>query len=325
MSVIGARAFWVAAPGRGEIRACDLTPPVQGEVLVRTLYTGISRGTEALVFAGRVPPSQYGAMRAPFQEGEFPAPVKYGYLNVGVVEEGPGELAGRTVFCLFPHQTRYVVPADRVVPLPPEVPPERAVLAGNLETALNGLWDAAVRPGDRVAVVGAGAVGALAAWLAGGMPGCDVRLIDTDPAKAAIAERLGVAFSDTAGCGAGWADVVIHASGHPDGLVTALRLAGFEATVLELSWFGDQPVLLPLGEDYHAKRLILRSSQVGTVSQAQRARWDHRRRLALALSLLTEPALDIMIGAECRFEQLPEVMAGPCREANGALCWRVVY
>ncbi len=321
-----ARAFWIVAPGRGEIRSEALPSPGPGEVRVRALFGAISRGTESLVFAGRVPPSQYRAMRAPFQGGEFPAPVKYGYLSVGRVEHGPPDLLGATVFSLYPHQTRYVVPVDAVVPVPAGVPARCAVLAGNMETALNGIWDAAVRPGDRVAVVGAGVVGCLAAWLTARIPGCEVRLIDLEPARAGIAGRLGVPFVAAAKAEpAGDCDVVIHASGAPEGLVTALGLAGFEATVLELSWFGNRPVALPLGEAFHAKRLVLRSSQVGAVAAAQRGRWSHRRRLALALALLEDPSLEALITGESRFDELPATMARLAATPGGALCHRIVY
>src|SRR5881227_441363 len=147
-----ARAFWLRSPGEGEIREVSLPAPREDEVLVRSLYSGVSRGTETLVFRGGVPRSQYATMRAPFQEGEFPGPVKYGYLNVGAVEQGPAELLGRNVFCLYPHQTAYVVPAAAVSVVPEGVPPDRAVLAGTLETAVNALWDTAPLIGDRVTV-----------------------------------------------------------------------------------------------------------------------------------------------------------------------------
>lgn len=318
------RAFWVAAPGRGEIRSEPLPPLGLGEVRVRTLYSGISRGSEALVFRGEVPPSEHQRMRAPFQAGEFAAPVKYGYISVGRVEAGAPELVGRTVFCLYPHQDLYQVPAEAVHPLPEAVPARRAVLAANLETAVNGLWDAALRIGDRIAVVGAGTLGCLVAWLAGRIPGCRVELIDVDPARAPVAAALGVGFArpDDAD---GEADLVIHASGAPAGLATALGLAGFEASVVELSWFGDRLVPLPLGAAFHQRRLSLRSSQVGAVAAAQRPRWDHRRRLGLALSLLADPALDVLITGEDRFEDLPEVMARLAAGAPGTLCHRIVY
>jgi len=317
-----ARAFWITAAGRGEIRAEQLPAPRDGDALVRALYSGISRGTESLVLAGRVPPSEYARMRAPFQAGEFPAPVKYGYASVGRVEEGPATLRGRAVFCLYPHQTHYIVPASALHLLPEDVPPSRAVLAANLETALNGLWDAAPRLGDRIAVVGGGTVGCLVAWLAARMPGCAVELVDVAPERAAVAAKLGVRFASPAQA-ARDADCVIHASGSADGLVTALGLAGDEATVVELSWFGDRAVTLPLGAAFHPRRLTLKSSQVGSIPPAQRPRWSHRRRLELALALLAEPALDALISGECAFDALPAVL--PALVEGTALCHRVRY
>ena len=319
-----AEAFWITGAQTGEIRAAELPVPGEGEVLVRTRFSGISRGTECLVFGGGVPASQYQAMRAPFQEGDFPWPVKYGYCSVGVVEQGPEALRGREVFCLYPHQSRYVVPAAAVLPLPAGLPAGRAVLAANMETALNGLWDAAPRPGDRIAVVGAGVVGCLLAHLAARIPGCRVQLLDIDPDKAGVAERLDVPFAGPEDAAAD-CDLVFHASGAPEGLVTALGLAGFEATVIEMSWFGDRPVPLPLGEAFHARRLTLKSSQVGQVAPARRARWDHRRRLAKALELLAEPRLDALITGEAAFRALPETLRALYQAPAGALCHRITY
>ena len=319
-----ARAFWVTAPGRGEIRSVPLAPPREDEVLVRTCFSGVSRGTEALVFAGRVPRSEWARMRAPFQEGDFPAPVKYGYMNVGVVEAGPSGLRGRTVFVLFPHQTHYVVPAARIHPLPEGLPPRRAVLAANMETAVNGLWDARPHLGDRITVIGAGTVGCLVAWLAARVAGCRVQLVDVNAARAAVAQALGVGFADPAGA-ASDADLVIHASGDPEGLALALRLAGMEATVVEMSWFGDRPVPLALGEAFHANRLVVRSSQVGRIAPAQRARWDATRRMRLALELLQDDRLDVLLTGETAFESLPQAMAELASGAGHPLCHLVTY
>ncbi|HEY7454916.1 MAG TPA: hypothetical protein VH683_10140, partial [Thermoleophilaceae bacterium] len=190
-----AHAYWLRGPGRGEIRPVALPEPDSGDVVVRTLRSGVSRGTETLVFRGGVPPSQYAAMRAPFQEGDFPGPVKYGYLNVGAVEEGPPELRGRTVFCLYPHQTAYVVPAGAVSVVPDDIPPARAVLAGTVETAVNALWDAAPLVGDRIAVVGAGMVGCCVARLLARFPGVEVTLVDVDASRAEVAAALGAGFA----------------------------------------------------------------------------------------------------------------------------------
>ncbi len=319
-----ARAFWVAAPGRGEIREEALRPPGEGEVVISALYSGISRGTEALVFSGRVPPSEWDRMRAPFQEGTFPAPVKYGYSMVGRVEHGPDALTGRIVFVLHPHQTRFIVPAGDVHVLTDGIDPRRVVLAANLETALNGVWDAMPHLGDRIAVIGAGTVGCLAAWLLSRIPGCDVELIDINPRRAAVALALGVRFAEPPAAAVD-ADLVIHASGAPEGLELALRVAGVEARIVELSWYGDRTVPLSLGSAFHARRLTIASSQVGRIPPSQRARWDNRRRMQLVLALLRDPHLDALISGESPFEELPEVMATLAQAPGDTLCHRIRY
>jgi NADPH:quinone reductase-like Zn-dependent oxidoreductase len=321
---LSSRAFWLRYPGHGEIRPATLSPPGVDEVLVRTLHSGVSRGTETLVFRGGVPPSQYDSMRAPFQEGDFPGPVKYGYLNVGIVEEGPPALLGRTVFCLYPHQTRYVVPVTAVTPVPDTVPPARAVLAGTVETAVNALWDAAPLVGDRIAVVGAGMVGCCVAGILARFPGARVQLVDADPRRAAVAEALGVDFALPADA-AGECDLVVHASATSDGLARSLELLASDGTVIELSWYGDRQVSLPLGEHFHSRRLVIRSSQVGTVSPAQRGRRTFADRLAVSLELLADPAFDALISGECDFEELPEVLPRLTSGELPALCHLVSY
>lgn len=333
-----ARQFWIRSPGRGEIVQADLPPAQAGQVLVRAICSGVSRGTESLVFTGRVPPSQHRAMRAPFQEGEFPGPVKYGYASVGTVEQvepaGTGaavtdggaaaDLAGRTVFCLYPHQDLYRVPASAVTPVPADVPAGRAVLAANLETAVNVAWDARPAVGDRIVVIGAGVVGLLAAWLCRQVPGADVTVVDVNPARASAARALGLAF-ETEPPRAADADLVVHASGRPDGLRSALGAAGVEGAVVEASWYGSESVPLPLGEQFHSRRLTLRSSQVGRVPPDRAPRWSRARRLRLALDLLRAPELDALITGESDFAELPEVMARLSRDPRAALCHRIRY
>lgn len=310
-----ARALWYAKPRRIELRAQPLPPVGPSEARVRTLYSAISRGTERLVFEGAVSETEWQRMRAPAQEGNFPFPVKYGYCATGVVEEGPDALLGRTVFALHPHQDTFVLPADRLVPVPEGVPERRATLAANMETALNAHWDAGTGPGDRIVVVGAGVVGLLVASIAARLPGAEVTVVDTNPARREIIEAMGCRFSQ-ASAQEGLipsADVVFHASAREAGLATAIAAAGMEARVVELSWYGDKPVTLGLGGAFHSQRLQMISSQVGQVSPSRRPRWPYRRRLEAALRLLADPVLDALVADGIAFDdapqRLPEVFA----------------
>lgn len=298
--------------------------PSDDEVQVRTLFSGISRGTESLVFAGHVPASEHERMRAPFQQGTFNFPVKYGYINVGLVEKGPSHLMRRNVFSLFPHQSIFNIHQDSVTPLPANVPASRAVLAANMETAINALWDAQPGIGDRITVIGAGVLGSLVAYLASGITGCTVQLVDINPDRASLADALGLNF-----CSPDEADdeqdLIIHTSATEQGLNRALELAGFEATVLELSWFGSKPANLSLGGAFHSKRLMIKSSQVGHVATTQRARWNYARRLNLALAQLGDARLDALINEESHFSKLPETMALISRPGSSTLCHRITY
>lgn len=317
-------ALWYVGPGRAEVRDELLGEPGPGEVRVRALHSAISRGTERLVLAGRVPPSEFERMRAPFMAGRFPFPVKYGYATVGRVEGGPAALRDHLVFALHPHQSVFNVPAEAIVPIPDRVPPARAVLAANMETALNAVWDAAPGPADRIAVVGAGVVGALVAWLCGRLPGAEVTLVDVEPSRAELARTLGVGFAAPAAA-PGDCDLVVHASGTAAGLATALGLAGEETTVLELSWYGADEVAVQLGGAFHSRRLRLVSSQVGRVAPSHRARWTFSRRLAAALDLLVDPRLDALIAPAIKFHDLPARLPDILAPQSGVLCQLVTY
>ncbi|MFC7491052.1 MULTISPECIES: zinc-dependent alcohol dehydrogenase [unclassified Knoellia] len=321
---MAAQAFWLREPGVGEVRRLEIRRPGPGEVLVRTIRSAVSRGTETLVFAGRVPKSMYAVMRAPFQEGSFPGPVKYGYLNVGVVEDGPPDLVGSTVFCLHPHQTAYVVPVGAVVRVPEGVPAERAVLAGTVETAVNALWDAAPLVGDRAAVVGGGMVGLCVARLLARMPGVEVTVIDVDESRAEVATALGAGFFLPEDAPTGL-DLVVHASATSAGLQHSLDMAADEGTVLDLSWYGDAEVHLRLGERFHHGRLTIRSSQVGRVSPARRATRSPTDRMGLALDLLQDSSFDVLLSGRSRFDDLPDVLRDLSDGTLQALCHTITY
>jgi hypothetical protein len=310
-----ARAFWTVAPGAGELRAETLPEAGEHDTLVRNLASGISRGTEATVFAGHVPPSQYEVMRAPLMAGAFPFPVKYGYASVGETPDGA------RVFALHPHQDVFVAPSGLCVPVPDDVPTDRAVLAANMETALNILWDAVPLAGERMLVVGAGVVGLLAAALLARIPAACVTVVDLDPARAALAHRFGCAFATPAAAPIEQ-ELIVHASGSEDGLCLALDRAAFEARIVEASWFADREPALPLGAAFHPRRLRLLSSQVGSVAAPMRGRRTHRQRLETALALLADPVFDALLEPPTDFADLPAEMP---RLLRGGLCHVVHY
>jgi NADPH:quinone reductase-like Zn-dependent oxidoreductase len=319
-----ATAYWTIAPGVGELREEVLKSVEPGQALVRALHSGISRGTELLVHRGGVPAAVAARMRAPFQDGDLPGPVKYGYLSVGVVDAGPVELIGHTVFCLYPHQDRYVVPAEALTAVPDGVPADRAVLAGTVETAVNAVWDAAPRLGDRVAVIGAGMVGCAVAAVLRSFPLDRLQLIDVDERRRPVAERLGIEFV-TPSEAAGDCDVVVHCSATGAGLSRGLELLGDEGELIELSWYGDQKVSVELGAGFHARRLNIRASQVGAVAAARRARRSYADRLALALDLLRDPVFDALISGHSGFAELPQTMRRLAGGELNGLCHVVDY
>jgi NADPH:quinone reductase-like Zn-dependent oxidoreductase len=319
-----ASALWYMESGACQLRSEPLPPLESGRARVRTLASGVSRGTERLVLSGLVPEAEWQRMRAPLQGGDFPFPVKYGYAAVGRVEAGPAELIGQTVFCLHPHQDVFDAPEAMLVPVPDGIPEKRAVLAANMETALNAMWDSAPAPGDHICVVGGGVLGLLCTFLAARMPGTRVTLVDIDPARAEIAASFGAGFVLPTDAPQDQ-DLVIHASASPEGLATALICAGDEATVLELSWYGAKPVAVPLGADFHSRRLVLKSTQAGRIPAQRRNRWTFRRRLETALSLLADDRLDALLHPRLSFASLPERLPHVLLHDTSALAPLVVY
>jgi NADPH:quinone reductase-like Zn-dependent oxidoreductase len=317
-------AYWTMAPRHGVLRTEPARRPREDEALVRSICSGISHGTEMLVHAGYVPPEVGDSMRAPFQVGNWPGPVKYGYLSVGVVEEGPADLKSRRVFCLHPHQDRYVVPASALTPVPDAVPSDRAVLAGTVETGINALWDAAPRIGDRVAVVGAGMVGGIVAALLRTLPLARLQLVDVNQARSALADALKVSLvhpNDAAGDN----DLVFHCSATESGLARSLQLLGQEAELIELSWYGTNQPRVPLGAAFHSRRLTIRASQVGAVAASRRVRRTTNDRLALAMRLLEDPVFDAFITGHAPFGALPQTMESIFNDGAETLCQVIDY
>ena len=323
-NAILSQSLWYVAPERAEIRSESLPPLTDQSVRVRALFGALSRGTESLVYRGLVPESEYVRMLAPWMEGAFPFPVQYGYSNVGRVEDGPSDWIGKSVFALQPHKTEYQAGTQDIVELPDGVSAERAVLAANMETALNALWDAAPGPGDRIAVIGGGVVGCLVAYLCGHLPGAEVTLVDINPARVAIARSLGIHFSLPESAPTD-CDVVFHCSASAAGLATAMAVAGNEAIVLELSWYGANPVQAPLGGAFHSRQLRLQSSQVGHIAASRRPRWTYRRRLQAAIQMLTDSRLDVLLEPAIDFADLPDRLPDLLSARSDALCCLIRY
>lgn len=327
-TVIDARAkalaLWYIAPRECNLNEAILPALQPDDCLLTTLWSGVSRGTERLVCEGRVPGSEYKRMRAPFQEGDFPFPVKYGYCAVGRIDTGPPDLRGRIAFCLHPHQDRFVAPRGSLVLVPDAVPPRRAILAANLETALNAHWDAGSGPADKIVIVGGGVLGLLVAWLAARLPGAEVTLVDIEPGRAKLAAMLGFRFAlpDAVPHDA---DIVFHASATAAGLETAIAAAGTEARIVELSWYGEGAVPAALGGAFHARRLQLISSQVGLVSASRRARWNYARRAQAAMALLADDRLDALITEEVAFKDLPRRLPGLLAPGAAGLTAAICY
>ena len=327
-SSVLADALWYLEPGQANVQTETVEPASPEDCLVTALHSAVSRGTESLIFHGRIPPSEYQRMRAPFMGGQFPFPVKYGYCHVGLVEQGSAELEGQRVFSLHPHQSAFFARPSTLCPLPDALPGTRAVLAANMETALNAVWTAKVGPADHVTIVGAGVVGLLVAYLCGQIPGTQVCVIDPFEGRATLCHALGVQYLHPDRIDDALArdcDVVFHTSGNPKGLETALACAGNEAAVIELSWYGNRIVPVSLGQAFHSRQLRLLSCQVGHIESSHLPRWDYRRRLVAAIDLLLDDRLDCLLEPAIALAEVPARLNRLFDPDHPALCQVIDY
>jgi threonine dehydrogenase-like Zn-dependent dehydrogenase len=315
-----ARALWIEAAGRAVLREETLPAPRDGWCRVEALYSAVSPGTERLVASGRVPAEVAEIMRCPYMEGAFPFPVKYGYSLVGRVTDGP--LAGKIVHLLHPHQERMQVRVSDLRVVPGDVPPERATLAANLETAVTALWDGRVTAGERVLVIGFGIVGSLVARLVSAIPGVELDVVERDPAKRALASTLGFTARETPRDDY---DVAFGASGSAAEVQLAIDAVGNEGRVIELSWLGLQSAAILLGGSFHSGRKQLIASQVSQIPPSLRGRWDYARRTQLVFSLLRDPVFDQHITRQVAFEELPDFIADLCATPSAGLSVTVRY
>ena len=309
-------SVWFPRAREVEIRDETVGRPGPGEVRIHAIASGLSHGTEMLVFRGEVPTDL--ALDLPTLAGSYAFPIKFGYASVGrVVETGAGvtELApGDHVFVHHPHQQEYVVRAAAAVRLPKRLPPELGVFLANCETALNVVLDAHPYLGDEVAVFGQGVVGLLVTQLME-RAGAAVTAVEPIAVRRELALRGGAEDAVTPEAAAAriatrtngrGADVVIEASGNGGALQLAIDAAAFQASVVVCSWYGSKPVSLDLGSRFHRQRLRLVSSQVSRLDPALAPRWDRQRRLDTALALLEELVLGPLISHRIPFAKAAE-------------------
>lgn len=301
-----AKALWFRTRGHAEILEERLPRLRPGWCRLHTLFSAISPGTERLVYSGEVPEDLHREMRCPYMGGKFPFPVKYGYSLVGKITEGPEDSIGSVVHVLHPHQDQCIVRTEHTFPIPPQVPPSRATLASNLETAVNAIWDSEVTIGEHALIIGFGAVGSLVARLLSFMSGIKLEIVDANPSKIALAEKMGFKACDP-GSVSGNFDLAFHASRSSDGLQLAVDRVGFEGRIIELSWYGTNKISLSLGGTFHSQRKAILSSQVATPSRRQRSRWDHARRRSLVFELLERSEFDSHITHSVPFGGLPDI------------------
>jgi len=300
-----ARALWFTTPGKAVLRSDKIGPPVGDEICtVRSLYSAVSEGSERLVLAGKVPPDLHQSMRVPYMAGDFSFPIKYGYSLVGVVDRGAAHLVGAVVHLMHPHQDICCVDSADVFPVPEGIPPRRAVLASNLETAVTAIWDARPALGERVLVVGFGCIGALIAQVLRGMPGIDLHIVERDEARSHLARNLG--YATAASAGEEQFDLAFHASGSAAGLQVAIDCVGMEGRIVEVSWYGTAETPLRLGGTFHSQRKIIIASQVSHLPSFQTPRWDRIRRKQLVFSLLRDPAFDRLLDEPISFDKLAD-------------------
>jgi 2-desacetyl-2-hydroxyethyl bacteriochlorophyllide A dehydrogenase len=311
----------------------DIEVPMlsSGEVLVRAEFSGISGGTEMLAYRGeldsRIPRDEtLGGL-----QGSFEYPFMYGYSVVGTVEAAGSDFTeGESVFAFHPHQTRFVVSAADVVSIG-ECDRRAATLFPLVETALQVSLDTGIRQREVAAVVGLGPVGILTAILLT-RSGAVVVGSDPKPWRREAAQSCGLETVEPeelgdavrASTGGRGADFIVEVTGNPNVLGESLGLLSTEGVAIVVSWYGQKPVTLPLGADFHRRRLEIRSSQVSTIGR-RAARWDRARRLDTTRGLLTELPLSELASHTFPFEQAPEAYAAIDRGDEGVVHVALAY
>ncbi len=300
-----AHALWHVDPAHSVLRQQTLGKLTPGECLVKTRFSMVSLGTERLVCKGGMSPEAYGPMTVPYMQGAFSFPLTYGYSLTGEVIDGPQEWLGERVHAMHPHQDLCVIHSHDLTVVPGNVPLDRAVLASNLETAVNGVWDGQPIMGQRVLVIGYGLIGALIAHLVKPIPGIELHIHDIRGSRKELAIANGHHVWDAAESQPGDYDLIFHTSASSAGLQFAIDHTREEGRVIEMSWYGNQTVNLDLGASFHYGRNRIISSQVSRIASPALPHFDHHRRKSLIFQLLADDAYHKFLGEGIVFDQSP--------------------
>ena len=305
------RSVLFAAPGRIEVTHDDIPSPREGEVLVRTLVSGISAGTELHVYRGDISEGVLLDESLPSLQEPFRYPATYGYASVGEVVDD-----GRRVFAFQPHVSHYVAREDELYDVPEDLSSEAAALWPSVETAVNLVLDARPLVGERVLVVGQGVVGLATTSILSRFPLGELWTVDPIESRRAASKRCGAASSfhpdeaDAAGVLERF-DLTIELSGSAEGLNLAIGAAGFEGRVVVGSWYGDKSVSVDLGTHFHRGRLQLSiiSSQVSHLGSLLLSRWTKARRMEVAANALSLLPTETIITHRFPVERAAEAYA----------------
>ena len=301
MKKINTQSFWIKKKNNSYIKDHSINQAGKNELLIQTKYSGISYGTERVVYTGSVPDSQRELMRCPYQEGNFGSDVKYGYMNIGKVIDGPPGFKGKYVYTLFPHQTYYILDKTEVTLIPESIPLKRCLLTANMETAINGMWDTLPSCGDKILVIGSGVVGFLMAYILKSIPGSEILLVDSDSKKNKYSKLFNINFKNKYK-----ANIIYECSGNAKILDGLSKHVKDEAIICILSWYGDNISKVKFGEEFLSKRIKIIFSQVSKVSHNRSQYWDNVKRRELAIKMLNDDRLDNLIEKKIiKFSKLP--------------------
>ena len=308
------QSLWLIKKNKPKILSKDIYYKKNNKtVLVKTLYSGISKGTENLVARGKIHKSQFKIMRCPFQDGNFSFPIKYGYINIGEIIDGPISLTGKKIFTLFPHQTVFEI-STKNINLIKNKNAKKYLLTANMETAVNIFWDSQAKKNDRILIVGLGSVGLLTAYFFKLKGYKNLYVSDVNLSKKSIAKKLNLNFIHYNKINN--LDCIINTTSNYDVLNNSFTKLNLDGKIIEASWYGEKVGKLNLGNEFHSKRLRIISSQVSNIPLHMQKKHNYRSRLKIAINALNDDKLLLLINSVSKFENLEKNYISILKDKN---------